>query len=335
MSLSVPDADLLDRWLAMLGLVAAAEDFAARRTGAWAGLAVVAADAAIEAALGLIATGGSKPPEGQERFSDLLALSELAFKDAGDPIDVRLRDRILRTHRSRNSALHVGLDPSERTVQTAIAAARDVLGLASRASPVLGRIAGVGPVRAVAELVDVPVIKDALNLASEALARADPIGAADQAAIALETALSRLDPPLRDRMGRLLPRGSIPRVSTYGPQSAIGIDEITRPLEKHADLIEAWLLALAIGVRPGELARLRRQLGYVTVTLVGQVSVQRAAEIDLTLATAEASLLQVTSIVFRLVVNGELRVREPWEKPTIARTEHPGPASGGDDPSVG
>ncbi|MFI5260100.1 MAG: hypothetical protein ACHQ01_10920 [Candidatus Limnocylindrales bacterium] len=309
---ALPDSDLLDRWLGILGLIDAADNFAARRTGPWAGLAVVAADAAMEAALGLVATGGPKPPDGQERYADLLGLAEVAFNEVGTPLSARLRERMVRTHRARNSALHVGAEPGERTVQAALGAARELLAIAAATSPLLEQISRVGPVQAVAELVDVFSIREALLVAAEALGQGDLVRAADSAAIAFNGALERLDPPLRARA--TMPRGKLQLVSSYGPQRPIGIDEIIEPHEKRADLAEAWLLALAIGLRPNEVADLHRVLGHVVGFLDGRIEVRRAPEIALTPALVESSLLTVASVVFRLVANGELRLREPWEK---------------------
>jgi|BarGraNGADG00212_2_1021979.scaffolds.fasta_scaffold07670_3 hypothetical protein len=312
MPLALPDSDLLDRWLGILGLIDAAGNFAARRTGTWAGLAVVAADAAMEAALGLVATGGAKPPDGQERYADLLGLAEAAFKEAGSPLSARLRERMVRTHRARNSALHVGVEPGERTVQTALGAARELLVITAATSPLLEQISRVGPVQAVAQLVEVPSIREALLASSEALGRDDLVRAADSAAIAFIATLERLDPPLRARATK--PRGKIQRVSSYGPERPIDIDEITRPFEMRANLAEAWLLALAIGLRPNEVKDLHRVLGKVMRFLNGRTEVERAPEIILTAALVESSLLKVTAIIFRLVANGELRLRELWEK---------------------
>lgn len=310
--MALPDSDLLDRWLGIPGLIDAADSFAAGRTGTWAGLAVVAADAAMETALGLVATGGPRPPDGQDRYADLLGQAEAAFTEADTPLSARLRERMLRTHRTRNSALHVGVEPSERSVQTALGAARELLEIAAATSPLLGQISRVGPVQAVAELVEVPSIMEALLGASEALGRGDLVGAADSAAIAFNATLERLAPPLRAHASA--PRGQLQLVSSYGPPGTIGIYEVTRPNERRADLAEAWLLALAIGLRPIEVEDLHRVLGDVIRFLNGQTEARRASEIMLTAALVESSLLRVTAIVLRLVANGELRLPEPSER---------------------
>ena len=178
-------------------------------------------------------------------------------------------------------------------------------------SPLLEQISRVGPVQAVAELVEVPPIREALLAASEALDHGDLRVAADSAAIAFDATLRRLDPPLRARATK--PQGQVLRVSSYGPQRPIDIDEITRPSEMRADLAEVWLLALAIGLRPSEVEDLHRVLGNALGFLDGRIEVRRAPEVILTAALVERSLLKVAAIVFRLVANGELRVREPWE----------------------
>jgi hypothetical protein len=219
---------------------------------------------------------------------------------------------MVRTHRARNSALHVGAEPGERTVETALGAARELLAIAAATSPLLEQISRAGPVQAVAGLVDVPSIREALLAALAALARGDLVGAADSTANAFDATLGRLDPPLR--VHGTVPQGKLQLVSSYGPPGTIRIEEISRPHEKRADLAEVWLVALAIGMRPNEVEELHRVLGHVVRFLNGRIEVRRAPEIMLTMALVESSLLKVAAIVFRLVSNGELRLRESWEK---------------------
>ena len=290
--------------------------FALRRTGAWAGLAVVAADTAVEATLGLLATGGRVPPAAgaMEKFAELLRLAEAALADVGSPLDIGLRDKILRLHRSRNSAIHAGVVPPETVVTMAIDAARQVVAAAARTSPLLARISDAGPVAAVAEMVEVPLIRERLVTASDALKAGNLADAADNAALALDETLRRLDPPLRSSIGRRLPTGKLATVNPYqsGRFGSVGIDEIARPIEDRADLMEAWVLALAVGLRPNELRDLRRVVGIVEYYGSGP-KVGRRPDVVLTAALVEGRLLTIASVVFRLVANGELRRRQPWE----------------------
>jgi hypothetical protein len=62
---------LLERWLAIIGLIAAADCLSTRRTGAWAALSLVSADAAIEAMLELAATTTDNPPGIRAQWDDI------------------------------------------------------------------------------------------------------------------------------------------------------------------------------------------------------------------------------------------------------------------------
>jgi hypothetical protein len=181
-----PDPELLARWIAIGQLLASADELRSRHAGAWPGLALVTADTANEAVLGLIAASGSNPPEERDSFDQVYSAALSALRERELDIPQSMRTRIQQSHRARNSAVHLGVDPVARLADTAIRTAPELRALAVEALDVLRPFHGSGPVGAVAELVGLQSVSEPLREAERLLAEGSLADAADQTSIALD-----------------------------------------------------------------------------------------------------------------------------------------------------
>lgn len=184
----------------------------------------------------------------------------------------------------------------------------------SGTSPLLAGINADGPLQAVAGVVDVPAIADALKLAAGHLRDGEVVPAADAGAIALDTALRLVTPALRPRMpvrliGSRLRSMEINSLRGLGP----ALEHVTELIDhqtRRADHQEAWVLALGLGLRPSELDSLQETLGRPSYYLSGRTEVHRPTEVILTETTVERALLMVADVVLRLSQLDGLR-RDP------------------------
>jgi len=302
---SHPDPDLLARWLAITGLIAGADQLAARRSWPSTALALASAMAAAEAILGLLATSGGRPPSDKVLFEDLLNLAAEALRDRGKDLEPGLRARLIRTQRQRNLAMHVGTDPSPQGAARAVQTVKELRDLAVSLSDELSAFGANGPVRAVARMVGIPGIGDQLVAAADALEEHRMTDALDAAAMALDVALSRVTPPLRPPASSAISR----------LQFEAEHDDILHGLEERSDRLEAWLLALALGLSPAVLARLQRTLGAVTWWggAVARAEVSRRPNVDTSPSTTTDAILEVADIIFRLWQDDALRRGDTWD----------------------
>jgi hypothetical protein len=308
------DPDLLARWLGISGLIASAGDMLARQGGAWSRLALVAADAAGEGLLALLAEGGAKPLQEGARWEEVLAAASAPIDRGSTRVPPALAQKLRQAHRLRNMALHHGSEPGGTGVRRAIDAVIELRYLVSESSPLLAGINADGPIQAVARVVGVPDIADALNLASSLLRDGAVVPAADAGAIALEKTLQRVTPPLRPRMGVRLVGGRL-RSMGGNPRQGVGpalehVSELIQHQTRRSDLQEAWLLALGLGLRPNELDSLQETLGQPVYYVSGNTDVRRDPDVVLTATSVERALLQVADVVLRLSQLDGLR-RDP------------------------
>jgi len=315
---AAPDPDLLARWIAVASLLASATEMQGRRGGAWPGLALITADTADEAVLGLIAAAGDDPPAERAGFSEIYKLA-LAVLDARErPMPESMRGRVLRVHRARNMAVHLAVEPAETLVATAIRTAVELRELAIEALDVLAAFRESGPVRAVAELVGIPAVSGPLGEAERLLAEGKPSEAADQAAAALHAALSRVTPGLRD-WGHRRPmlRNTFPGqgMSSDYRNAERALEEAFVAADKRSDRLEAWILAFGLGLRPSELARLQRVVGTPIYTMGGPqpAAVNRHPDVELTPEAVTSAVLLTADVIYRLWQNDSMRAGEPWE----------------------
>lgn len=309
------DPELFTRWLTIAHLLTSAEELQARGGWAWPSLAIVAADAATEAMLGLVANASANPPSDRAKFEDILSVAVDELRLHGGDISTSLRTRTLASHRARNAAIHEGTSPGANTVNAAIKAAIELRDLIAGTLDPLAPFGGAGPVRAIATIVDFQPISVPLAEAERLLTEGSFTQAADHAAIALDAALARVKPPLRGRPSRMVPTGSFrgkfssPTGVSTGWPSPLGaaerqLDTILGNLRDQLTHHEAWILAGGLGMRPAELAELQRVLG--TPWRGGTVTVQRDEKVTLTREVVESALLRTADLVYRLWQGGSL-----------------------------
>jgi hypothetical protein len=301
------DADLLTRWIGISSLIANADEMLAREGGAWAGLALVATDAATEALLGLLVVDGPEPPGSDARFEDVYQSAIKALRAIGRDLPAGLGPRLVDAHRARNLALHRGHEPAPRAVGRAIKATRDLRDVAIAGSTLLAPFAAVGPVRAIAGFVAIDAVCNPLLEADRFLREGRLEEAANQAAIAFDLALRRVDPPLRQREG---PRSRMafgrPGELVKAPSGMTRRPDEIGPLDDRLALVETWVLALGVGLPPAKMARLRRFLGKPRY-YAERNDVQRDLSIVLTRDIVERAILEVADVIFRLWLGDGLR----------------------------
>jgi len=300
------DPDLLARWIGVAGLLASAEELQTRRGGAWPGLALITADTADEAVLGLIAASGTPPPSERDTFDRIYELALAVLDERGHTMPQGLRTRLLQVHRQRNLAVHLGVEPAPRMVQTALRTATELRSLAIDSLEILEAFRTAGPVRAVAHVIAIPVISQALSEAERLLGEDQLVEAADQAAIALHEALERVSPSLRTR-----PRGfRIPHIDREVRDALSG-------LRDRANRHEAWILATGLGLRPRELRRLQRTVGEPIYTMAGPQphSIPRDPRVELNRPLVEWAVLTTADIIYRLWQDDSLFLSDdPWRE---------------------
>jgi hypothetical protein len=300
---AAPDLELIGQWIAIAAMLASAEELRARGGGGWPALAIVAADTANEAILGTVAGNAPKPPAPSALWPDIYNAAVRAFRDHyKHPMTESLMRRVRQIHRHRNGAVHDGIDPGPRVLDSALATAAELRSLAVDALELLEAFRTSGPSRAVAGVVKIAPIGDPLAEAEDLLNQDALEAAADKCAIALEAALERAKPNIRSYKG-LTARRDDDRV-----------DSMFAIFAEQRQLHEAWILALGLGLRPIELRRLQRVLGQPmrSIREVGEVSeVMRDKSVKLTRPTVQWAVRTTTDVVFRLWQSESLAPR-PW-----------------------
>lgn len=312
------DPDVLSRWMVVSSLIVGAEELQLRGSGAWPRMALVMADTASEAMLGLLASGAVRAPGDSARWEDVLTAAMEATTDTGG-IPASLISRLRQTHRARNLAIHHGTDSGVETAKRAITASKDLRVLATSRSPLLTAFAQAGPIAAVAQLVDREPLTDPLMAAATCLAANDITGAADAAAAALDRVLRLVDPPLR--VDHRPYNWDLQQRFGYGRdpvEEALrklrsGVEQEVKESDRRARLQEAWVVALGIGLSPRQLAGLTRTLGSrVQWTRDAESrrltwSVRRRDGESLDPRVVEAAVQTVADIIFRLWATDSLR----------------------------
>lgn len=280
-----------------------------RGAGAWPRLALVTADTAAEAILGLIAAEGTTGVAEGAHFDDVYAAAIASLRDRDVALSPGLRSRIRQTHRLRNMALHHGSEPGSRAVARAVEGVQQLRDVAVSGSPILQAFRASGPTLAVAELVGVAAIANPLRRAAAALQDEALVEAADATSIALDQTLRVVTPSLRPSRSPFLISDQLRRIGLGG-----SIENVHKETERRADAIEAWVLALGIGLQPAELAELQRLLGRPISPMRGNTTVRRRDDVVLTSSSVEAALLKTTDVVFRLWLTDALRRDEPDDR---------------------
>jgi hypothetical protein len=300
-----PDPEILGRWIAIAALMASAVDLQARGGGPWPALALVAADTANEAILGTIAASGANPPDRDALFDQVYSAAVAELGARGHPMPGSLKARVQNMHRQRNGAVHLNIEPTTRAIETAIRTTIELRDLVVVAVAHLEAFRASGPTRAVATIVGIESISGALTDAERLLGEGRLVEAADACAVALDGALERVRPGLRSykHVGPLNPTE---RNLGYALQRA----------DETANLHETWILALGLGLRPVELARLQRIVGQPDGTFKVPEPIERDPKVELTLPVVTWALRVTTDVIYRLHQGEGLSQREwPYDDP--------------------
>lgn len=296
------DPELVARWLAIAGLLATADTMLERGGVAWDRMALIAADTAVEGALGMVAEVGEIDVDDRAGWDEVYSAAISSFAAAGVKVPPSLRARLVRIHRQRNIALHHGSEPAPSAARHAIQAARDLQDLATTAVPSMAPLRGSGPLEAVAQMIDIEAVAGPLSRSAGYLSDGDLTAAADQGAIALDETLRRTTPPLRITESPAL---QISRLRVREAPASLApvwqrIDGEIGQVRRKAKRQEAWIIALGIGMRPAELRRLQHTLGTPIRYASGRINVERADDVDLSRDNVEAALNTVADVIFRL-----------------------------------
>lgn len=87
---------------------------------------------------------------------------------------------------------------------------------------------------------------------------------------------------------------------SQAPEIAVELDEIAQ----RAEAVEAWVLALAVGLQPSELEDVLSVLGRPAYW--NSVTIHRDPSVRLEAATVENALLMAADVIFRLWVTDSL-----------------------------
>lgn len=254
------------RWLVAVELFLAAQAALDRAGQVDIMVAVTLADAGSEALLGHIAgIGGDALPEKWD------ALLNAAFRRIRDEVGgppQGLGAALTSCHKARNAAVHNGVQPSQGDAENGISAGRQLLGLLPRVDPTVSALPdGAGLLGAVAEVVAaIPPLAQSLRDTERHLREGRILEAADAGAIALQITLDRTVPPVRPWNAR-------------GPgRRNRDLDEFLKPIHERIGFLGAWVVPLALGVRPIDFARMHEVFGEVVRTMDGKVHHYRKRE---------------------------------------------------------
>jgi hypothetical protein len=248
------------RWIVALELLLAAESAIQRGGVADATIAVVLADAAAETTLGLAAALKGKRPKKPNNHDSLIQAAEDAVAEIdGVEWPSHLSADLSAVHKARNIAVHDGGEQPVATAQLAVSAARRALDLLSSASAAFPSLpAGTGIAGAVASIIGpVRFVADHLRLAEAALHADDAEAARRAGAIALAATLELVEPRLGP--GRRSPRAKVQRLRSEARSGVL--HESERYVDAAFDRVFAWVVPMALGLRPADYDRMRGTLG--------------------------------------------------------------------------
>lgn len=284
------DSEVVRAWLTALDFLTGAEIAAKRQSRINHAVAVVLADAAAEAALGIIAQQGDQDVPEKADYSTLWRLA------AGHrPLTKSLRDRLRTLHRHRNYVLHQAGTVDERHASAGTKVARELVNeLGSLVAGVYDLPPKSGPATAVAELLRfyAPEISHALADLDTKLAAGAWKDACQAAAYALDMARARCDPPLIWSQAR-------PPLNVYDP---FRHDEERRRQEQ-----ETSIVASGLGVSVSEYTRLREVIGRTTGLRNKYPPSFHGGPSDPDPDDTERAARQIVDIVFRLWETGAMQ----------------------------
>ena len=285
------DPVAIRQWVVAAGLVLHAEDSAFRGSSADLVTALVVADAAIEAGLGIMSARSKQPIETDSYGAHLARAAEVAKLPAGLTTELRQLRKI------RNGAVHQGAEVTRGDAQRAIIAARDLL---DRYVPrVLRRAKALGHGRGIADAVAslIPDHPVGLRLvqAQSALSR-EPRRALELCAEALDQAERHTRPPLPG----------------HGQRSLfwrLGPDETGKAIERlrgSVDALAQWVAPLALGLSPAEYALMTSALPLTIPMMHGTYAHHWDGKPPPNSDVARRTLERIAFVVLRLWTSGLL-----------------------------
>jgi hypothetical protein len=286
----VPPLQSLERWLLAINFRARAEEAASGGSPTDHTIAVILADTAAESALALLASLDGDPPN--DHFPTLLNAAIKAVRDRGIAFPVHLGRNLTAAHLTRNNAVHHGTQVSESS--TSVDSTRRLIGLLSAVAPMYPDVpAGSGLLGAVAALI-APA-----NEVSELLVEAQRLageGAWSPAAEAGSQALHR---------ARSLSTPNIKVNSATIPYLDKQDRGLVAPIYGRLELIETWLVPIALGLRPADYAAMDRALGFTIEDVTGRMRSFSYGD-DVEPAAIEKALELLAEVIVRLWATGRM-----------------------------
>lgn len=303
-STSLDERLRLQRWIAAIGLTAAAEDAGRVDTAETNALALLGAHAACEALLGLLA-GIRRYKQGDE-YSFPRLLDDAARKVQLSP---DLTDDLEAAHRVRNGFVHASNAVHTNEAARATASARRLMDVVSDQAFAAGHLpSGAGVATAVAGLIGIEAVGIWLRHADEMLA-AGQIGlAGDSCARAMDAALQRTRPRLRQ--GKSLSRAASMR-DLDRLSSGLGFDRHEREVAERIEGLQSWVVPLALGLPPARYRRIRDAVGSVMpMDMGGSPAPVHPPRTPTSEAEIRRTLASVSEVILRLWAMESLEARK-------------------------
>lgn len=248
------DRSRLQRWVAAVGLLVAAEEAASTDVPESNAIGVLAAEAACEAMLGLLIGVYEQPPmDKQGREASFSALLDRVL-ELGVQVPPVLVADLRVTHRTRNGFVHAGMAIDHLEVERSVAAAHALSELV--AMPGERPMSGIATL--VADIVEIEAIGLWLRHADLMARRGQLRLAADAMARALDAALDRTVPRIRRRTGQSS-FATVQELRRLG--SGAGFDRSRQELVDGIDGLTRWVYPMALGVAPSTLDFVRSVIG--------------------------------------------------------------------------
>lgn len=229
---TVPNPIAIRQWVVATGLVLQAEDLQTRGTSIDHATALIVADTAAEATLGLISSFLSDPLTGEDHGTYLKRAERRAKLPARLVVELRA------VHKLRNGAVHHAAEVASVDSQRAISAARELVDTyvprVLRSTRVLGPGAGIPD--AVAALIGDHPIAVRLQFGADALRRRDEVVALEHFAAGLYLTRIYATPALPRPPSLRFPRGLPSRDETEA--------------EDWRRDVENWVVPMALGLSP-------------------------------------------------------------------------------------
>lgn len=283
----------LYRWVAAVGLLAAAEEQRGADVPEMNAMGLIASHSACEAMLGLII--GPLPfvkgqPADERYFPTLL---ELAASRARPRLSQTLRGDLRTMHHVRNGFVHGGQSVDAFELDRAIDAAHAL----AEHVPLPGNRRLVGTATVVADVIEIEAIGMWLRHADE-MKRAGHLRlAADDIARALDATLDRTVPRVRTRTG-VSPMRSLRQLKEIG--AGQGIDHDLRTTTEAIDSLTRWVYPMALGTPPAVIQYVRSIVGEEQhFDLGGHPQPVRRPSAD---PPTVADLRRVSAIVCRIIL---------------------------------